>query len=75
MEDFSGDVTTTNLANLSSFKRQLQELLVVYSFRIPLKDFVKFYQQRYARVLDLSSFGVDSLDALLGKVFITLHSF
>lgn len=68
VEDFSGDVTTTNLANLSSFKRQLQELLVVYSFRIPLKDFVKFYQQRYARVLDLSSFGVDSLDALLGKV-------
>lgn len=69
MEDFIGDVKLHTL-NLSLFKRQLQELLVVYSFQIPLHDFIKAYQQRYARVLDLPSFGVDSLDALFGKVII-----
>jgi hypothetical protein len=68
VEDFIEDAKLTYLANLSVFKRQLQELLVVYSFQIPLKDFVKAYQQRYARALDLSSFGVESVDALFGMV-------
>jgi len=68
VEDFIGDVKSTYLANLSLFKQQLQELLVVYSFQIPLKDFFKVYHQRYARALDVSSFGVDSVDALFGKV-------
>lgn len=70
VEDFIGDAKLTYLTNLSIFKRQLQELLVVYSFQIPLKDFIKAYEQRYARGLDLSLFGVDSLEALFGKVII-----
>lgn len=67
VEDFVGDLHRTNLA---SFKRQLQELLVVYSYQIPLKDFITAYQQRFARTLDLPSFGVVSLEALFDKVII-----
>jgi len=70
VEDFIEDDKLTYLANLSVFKRQLQELLVIYSFQIPLNDFFKAYQQRYARALDLSSFGVDSVHALFGMVII-----
>lgn len=55
---------------LSLFKQQLQELLVVYSFQIPFEGFPIHYKQRYARVLDLPSFGVDSLEALFEKVII-----
>ncbi|KAG0576701.1 hypothetical protein KC19_5G101100 [Ceratodon purpureus] len=65
VEEFVGDVHRTNLAN---FKRQLQELLVVYSYQIPYNDVVKAYQQRYARILDLPSFGVVSMEALFEKV-------
>ena len=64
VEDFTGDANLTYLANLSIFKRQLQELLVIYSLQIPLKDFIRVFQQRYGRGLDLPSFGVDSLEAL-----------
>ena len=60
-----GDIHRTNLAN---FKHHLQELLVVYSYQIPLKDFITAYQQRFARTVDLPSFGVVSLEALFDKV-------
>ena len=67
VEEFVGDVHRTNLTN---FKRQLQELLVVYSYQIPYNDFVKAYQQRFARILDLPSFGVVTTEALFEKVLI-----
>lgn len=53
---------------LAYFKRELQELLVLYTYIIPLKSFEKLFVQRYARNLDLQSFGVDSLEALFQKV-------
>lgn len=61
-EDYEEDL------KLAYFKRELQELLVLYTYKIPLKAFVKHYVQRYARPLDLPSFGVDSLEGLFQKV-------
>lgn len=61
-EDYEGDM------KLAYFKCELQELLVVYALEIPLKQFVKIYQQRYTRVLDLQNLGVDSLETLFQKV-------
>lgn len=60
-EDYEGDM------KLAYFKCELQELLVVYALEIPLKQFVKIYQQRYTRVLDLQNLGVDSLETLFQK--------
>lgn len=61
-EDYEDDL------KLAYFKRELQELLVLYAYNIPLKTFVKLYLQRYARPLELQSFGVDTLEALFQKV-------
>lgn len=58
---------------MATFKRELQELLVVYAYKIKLKLFVKIYQKRYARDLDLQLLGVNSLESLFYKV-ITLSS-
>lgn len=69
VEDFiTPDVNLTHQTNLQTFRRQLQELLVVYSYQIPYENFIRVYQQRYARTLDLSSFGVESVNSLLAKV-------
>lgn len=54
--------------DLSIFKQQLQELLVVYTYTIKLKLFSKIYQQRYAKELDLKLLGADSLESLFQKV-------
>lgn len=71
MDDFiAPDVQLTHLENLRVFKRQLEELLVVYSYQIDYSDFNRVYKQRYGRNLDFSSFGVDSMDSLVAKVII-----
>ncbi|XP_024398661.1 uncharacterized protein [Physcomitrium patens] len=69
VDDFiAPDVQLTHLENLRVFKRQLEELLVVYSYQIDYSDFNRVYKQRYGRNLDFSSFGVDSMDSLVAKV-------
>lgn len=53
---------------LDHFKRELEELLVVYALEIRLKELEQIYYQRYTRVLDLQHLGVDSLETLFQKV-------
>eukprot|EP01018_Ginkgo_biloba_P035216 Gb_27480 [translate_table: standard] len=55
-------------ARLEVFKQELQELLVSHACKILMSRFLNLYQQRYARDLDYSVFGVKELEALLEKV-------
>lgn len=57
-----------NDMKLDHFKRELEELLVVYALEIRLKELEQIYYQRYTRVLDLQHLGVDSLETLFQKV-------
>jgi len=55
-------------ARLEVFKRELEELLVSHACKILLSSFLTLYQQRYAKELDYSIFGVKELEALIEKV-------
>lgn len=55
-------------ARLEVFKRELEELLVIHACKILLSSFSTLYQQRYAKELDYSTFGVEELEALIEKV-------
>lgn len=55
-------------ARLEVFKRELEELLVSHACKILLSSFSTLYQQRYAKELDCSIFGVQDLQALIEKV-------
>lgn len=55
-------------ARLEVFKRELEELLVIHACKILLSSFSTLYQQRYAKELDYSTFGVQELEALIEKV-------
>ncbi|XP_077211444.1 putative endonuclease or glycosyl hydrolase [Tasmannia lanceolata] len=61
--------------NLGCFKQELQELLVSCSCQILLTELVPLYEQRYKKVLDYRSFGVDELEELIEKVtdIVVLH--
>lgn len=51
------------------FRQDVQELLVCYGYLpVPLSVFESLYKQRYKRVLDFQSFGVDGLEELMEKV-------
>lgn len=53
---------------LERFRQELQELLVSHACKILLASFLRLYQERYSRDLDVSSFGVVELESLLEKV-------
>lgn len=55
-------------ARLEVFKRELEELLVSHACKILLSRFSTLYQQRFAKELDYSIFGVQELEALIEKV-------
>ncbi|CAM6046249.1 unnamed protein product [Sphagnum compactum] len=53
---------------LATFRDELQQLLVSWTWRIKLSDFLMLYKLRYTHDIDLSMFGVENLEALLEKV-------
>ncbi|CAK9875111.1 unnamed protein product [Sphagnum jensenii] len=53
---------------LATFRDELQQLLVSWTWRIKLSDFLMLYKLRYSHDIDLSMFGVENLEALLEKV-------
>ncbi|CAD5179304.1 unnamed protein product [Musa acuminata subsp. malaccensis] len=53
---------------LTNIRQETQELLVCYSCPIPLGAFAALYEQRYKKVLDYQSFGVDCLEQLIEKM-------
>ncbi len=59
---------------LATFRRELQDLLVSWTWRIKLSDFLNLYKQRYTRDIDLKGFGVENLESLFQKVFILICS-
>ena len=56
---------------LESFKQKLQELLVIYSYNIPLEKFVKVYRLRFQEDLNPQYLGETSLSDLLQKVHLS----
>jgi hypothetical protein len=59
---------------LATFRDELQQLLVSWTWRIKLSDFLMLYKLRYTHDIDLSMFGVENLEALLEKVCNLIHS-
>ncbi len=59
---------------LATFRRELQDLLVSWTWRIKLSDFLNLYKQRYTCDIDLKGFGVENLESLFQKVFIFICS-
>ncbi|XP_072991207.1 uncharacterized protein [Typha latifolia] len=59
--------------HLSSFKQEVQELLVCYSCSFPLSAFGPLYEQRYKKAIDCQSFGVNQLEELIDKVKDVVH--
>ncbi|XP_042376785.1 uncharacterized protein LOC121970256 isoform X2 [Zingiber officinale] len=53
---------------LQCIRQEVQELLICYSCPVPLSAFQALYKQRYKKDVDLRSFGVDSLEELMGKI-------
>jgi hypothetical protein len=53
---------------LATFRDELQQLLVSWTWRIKLSNFLMLYKLRYTHDIDLSMFGVENLEALLEKV-------
>jgi hypothetical protein len=59
---------------LATFRDELQQLLVSWTWHIRLAEFLQLYKQRYTHDVDLKAFGVENLESLLQKVFNTIHS-
>ncbi|XP_068654581.1 uncharacterized protein [Aristolochia californica] len=54
--------------HLEQFRRELQELLVIYGHKIPLDLFKAIYEQRYKKTLDHQSLGVNELEDFFEKL-------
>ncbi|XP_014758811.1 uncharacterized protein LOC100833516 isoform X2 [Brachypodium distachyon] len=55
--------------HLARCRTEIQDLLVCYyKCRLPLCDFESLYEQRYKKVLDYQSFGVNGLEELAEKL-------
>ncbi|CAK9257479.1 unnamed protein product [Sphagnum jensenii] len=53
---------------LATFRDELQQLLVSWTWHIRLAEFLQLYKQRYTHDIDLKAFGVENLESLLQKV-------
>ncbi|CAK9195059.1 unnamed protein product [Sphagnum troendelagicum] len=62
VEDLLDDV------KLATFRDELQQLLVSWTWHIRLAEFLQLYKQRYTHDIDLKAFGVENLESLLQKV-------
>jgi hypothetical protein len=77
-DDFSEDEQNINPdvvgayvfdSHLDNCSKEIEALLVCYlHYPLPLCQFESMYEQRYKKTLDYQSFGVDSLEELLGKL-------
>ncbi|CAK9859903.1 unnamed protein product [Sphagnum jensenii] len=53
---------------MTTFRDELQQLLVSWTWHIRLAEFLQLYKQRYTHDIDLKAFGVENLESLLQKV-------
>ncbi|WOL01713.1 hypothetical protein Cni_G10430 [Canna indica] len=67
-DDPSFDAEYEFQEQLKCIRHEIQELLVCYSCPVPLTMFETLYKQRYKKVVDCQSFGVDSLEELVEKM-------